>query len=111
MQVLAENITLESGSNGISINAYNGGLVGIGQFNGGDISIGTAAVARNIIIGNNTNATTLYQRFGTGGLIKSQNTQISLLDADYTFLISDLLTRIIYIARVCKSDVNLTNSC
>ena len=46
-------ITLNSGSYGIAINA-SGGLIGIGNFSGGNIYVGTSSVARDIIVGNNT---------------------------------------------------------
>jgi len=61
-------IVLSSGAQGIAINA-NGGLIGIGQWSGGNISIGTAAVARIINIGNTTGTTSLIMSSGTGGLI------------------------------------------
>lgn len=92
------NITLESGSSGISVNAYNGGAIGLGHFNGGDMFIGTAAAQRTIKIGNSTGATTLFERFGTGGFIKHQSAPTALADSDATLTSAQLLTRLVTIA-------------
>lgn len=60
-------VVLSAGSQGIAINAASG-LIGIGHWSGGDISVGTAAVARTITIGNSTGATTLALTTGSGGV-------------------------------------------
>ena len=51
-------VNISSGTQGLAINS-NGGLIGIGHWNGCDMNIGTAAVARSIILGNNTSTTSL----------------------------------------------------
>lgn len=60
-------IVLSSGTQGIAINS-NGGLIGIGHWSGGDIQIGTAAVARSLTIGNITSTTSVAINSGTGGI-------------------------------------------
>lgn len=61
-------IVLSSGSQGIAVNA-NGGLIGIGHWSGGDIYVGTAAVARGMYFGNTTGATSLTFNCGSGGIV------------------------------------------
>jgi hypothetical protein len=61
-------INLSAGSQGIAINATGSGFVGIGHWSGGEIQIGTAAVARDITIGNVTGATSLTLNSGTGAI-------------------------------------------
>jgi len=60
-------ITISSGTQGIAINS-NGGLIGLGIWNGGNIQIGTATVARTITLGNTTSTTSVSINTGTGGL-------------------------------------------
>lgn len=91
------SLILEAGAAGIAINSYNGGAIGIGHFNGGDIFLGTAAVARTITIGNGTDSTRLFERFGTGGLIQHQDAPTVLADSNATLTITQLLTRILNI--------------
>lgn len=59
-------IFISSGAQGISMNSA-GGLIGIGNGSGGNIQLGTAAVARTITLGNNTGVTALNLTSGTGG--------------------------------------------
>lgn len=59
-------IFISSGAQGISVNSA-GGLIGIGNGSGGNIQLGTAAVARAISVGNNTGATSIGITSGTGG--------------------------------------------
>jgi hypothetical protein len=87
-------ITISSGSFGIGING-NGGTIGIGHFSGGELLYGTAAVARNITIGNITGATRTIQRTGTGGFYRSQLNPTSLTDADQTLTLSQLESEIL----------------
>jgi hypothetical protein len=89
-------ITLSAGSQGIAINATGTGLVGLGIWSGGDILVGTSAIARNVIIGNNTGSTMLVHRWGTNGHIINQTTGTLLADTDATFTISQLLLCIFY---------------
>jgi hypothetical protein len=65
-------ITISSGTQGIGINS-NGGLIGIGHSNGGNIDIGTAAVARTITLGNTTGVTAVAINSGTGGITIGNN--------------------------------------
>lgn len=60
-------IFISSGAQGISVNSA-GGLIGIGNGSGGNIQLGTAAVARTISVGNNTGATTVNLTSGSGGV-------------------------------------------
>lgn len=88
-------ITLSSGSQGIGINSGTG-LIGIGHVSAGNMDIGTSATARTMRIGNSTGATRMFNRFGTGGLIKSQAAPTSLSDANATLTIAQLLSPSIF---------------
>lgn len=101
------SINLESGAAGISVNAYNGGVIGIGHFSGGDIYFGTAQVSRNIFIGNHVNNTALFTRFGTGGKIEHQGTSTSLSDADASLTSTEILSRIITITPTVNRTLTL----
>lgn len=103
-------LTFESGSSGIAINAYNGGAIGIGHFNGGDMFIGSAAAARTITFGNNTGATRIFERWGTGGLIKHQDTHTSLSDADASLTTAQLITQILTIGPTTDRTLTLPNA-
>src|SRR6185436_17289294 len=95
-----------SGSMGISING-NGGAIGIGHFSAGDIFFGSAAVARTMTMGNSTGATRVFNRFGTGGLIRHQSADVSLSDADATLTISDMLLGIFSITPTVNRTLTL----
>ena len=99
-------IVLTSGAQGIFLTS-NGGPIGIGAWSGGDIFLGTAAVARNVIIGNNTGASTLFNRFGTGGLIRHQEPDVALADADATLTIGQVLAAIFTIAPTATRTLTL----
>lgn len=60
-------LVLSGGSGNVAINAYNGGVIALGTWNGGDMYLGTAAIARNIYLGNSTGSTLLQLLTGTGG--------------------------------------------
>lgn len=66
-------VVLSSGTQGIIISS-NGGLIAIGTFSGGDIQIGTAAIARTITIGNSTSTTSLVLNSGSGGITIGNDT-------------------------------------
>nr|QBK86419.1 MAG: uncharacterized protein LCMAC102_02140 [Marseillevirus LCMAC102] len=87
-------VTISSGSQGIAINSGTG-LIGIGHWSAGNIDIGTSATARVITVCNSTGASKLFERFGTGGLIKSQPAPTSISNADATLTIAQLLTQIL----------------
>jgi hypothetical protein len=61
-------VNIASGSQGIAINSGTG-LIGIGHWSGGDIQLGTSAIARTITIGNATGATSVPIVGGTGGVL------------------------------------------
>ena len=86
-------IILSSGSFGIGINS-NGGALGIGHFSGGDLYIGTAAVARPIFLGNTTAGVNLYQRFGNA-FVSTQPAPYSIPDANTTLTAANLLSIIL----------------
>ena len=66
-------ITISSGIQGIAVNS-NGGLIGIGHWSGGNVEIGTAAVARTLTLGNVTSTTSVVLNSGTGGITIGNNT-------------------------------------
>lgn len=84
-------INISAGSQGIAINSTSA-VVGINHWSGGDLLLGTSAIARTISIGSSTGATKLMARFGTGGLIKSQPSPVSLSDSSQTVTIANVLT-------------------
>ena len=86
-------IIINSGATGIDINASNG-PVSIGRLSGGDVSIGTAEFARDIVIGNNAIGTNIYQR-NNGAVLKSQLLPSILLDSDQTLTPSNLFSQIL----------------
>jgi len=59
-------VILSSGAQGIILTS-NGGPIALGSWSGGDIYVGTAAVARTVTMGNATGSTTLNLSSGTGG--------------------------------------------
>jgi len=63
------------GSGGLIMNTAggSGGAIGIGNFTGGDIFFGNAAVARSITIGNATSSTSIVIDSGTGGISIGNN--------------------------------------
>jgi len=89
------NIGHANGTTAVNVSSGTGGITIGNNENGGEIQIGRAATAKTISIGNNTGASRLFQRFGTGGLIKNQATPTALADADATVTISNLLTHIL----------------
>jgi hypothetical protein len=92
----SSSINFVSGSAGVLINTASGsgGAIGIGNFNGGDMFIGNAAVARTITFGNSTGATRIFARWGTGGLVTHQSTAVNITGST-TATTSDLLAGII----------------
>ncbi|QGR53715.1 hypothetical protein [Moumouvirus maliensis] len=99
-------ITLSSGIYGIAINA-NGGVIGIGHFSGGNIYLGTASIARDIIIGNTTNGTNLFLRNGNAHVI-SQRNEVALSDTPVINLtIPNILSRILYGSPTSNTTLNL----
>lgn len=66
-------IIISSGTQGIYLSSNNGPLA-LGSFSGGDVYLGTAAVARTIAIGNDTNTTSVTINSGTGGITIGNNT-------------------------------------
>ena len=65
-------VTINGGPFGVAINS-GGNLIGVGHWNGGEIQIGTAAVARTVTIGNVTGTTALNLNSGTGGIAIGNN--------------------------------------
>jgi fibronectin-binding autotransporter adhesin len=65
-------ITISSGTQGIAVNS-NGGLIGVGNWSGGNIEIGTAAVARSLTVGNTTSTTSVAVNAGSGGITIGNN--------------------------------------
>ena len=61
-------MVLSSGAQGVILTS-NGGPIALGSWSGGDIYIGTAAVARTISIGNTTTTTSVNIQSGTGGIV------------------------------------------
>ncbi|ARF11601.1 hypothetical protein Klosneuvirus_2_37 [Klosneuvirus KNV1] len=59
-------VVLSSGAQGVILTS-NGGPIALGSWSGGDIYVGTAAVARTVTVGNATGSTTLNLSSGTGG--------------------------------------------
>lgn len=88
-------IVLSSGAQGIAINS-NGGALGIGHFSGGDMFIGTAGVARAILLGNNTAGTYQIHRWDYTK-IEHQGFEFALGDADALLTIGQLFTQILTI--------------
>jgi len=88
-------IIMAAGPFGININAYNGGTVGVGNFNGGDIYFSTAAAARNIFFGTDSAATVFYQRFGKGQL-GYQPAPTDLATASSPLTMAELSTRLLF---------------
>jgi len=99
-------IQISSGSQGIIISS-NGGLIGIGHFSGGDIQIGTAAVARVITRGNTTGNTQVIDRWGTGGRIIHQGAPTVLADASTTLTITQVLNGLFQIATTLGATLTL----
>jgi hypothetical protein len=61
-------VVMASGTQGFYINS-NGGALAFGSWSGGDVYLGTAAVARTINIGNTTTTTAVNVNSGTGGIV------------------------------------------
>ena len=99
-------INISAGSQGIAINSTSA-LVGINHWSGGDLLLGTSAIARTITIGSSTTTTKLITRFGTGGLIKSQPSPVSLSDASQTVTIANLLTGLLTMTPTTNRTVTL----
>lgn len=75
----ASSVIFTGGSGGVIMNTSGGsGPIGIGNWTGGDLFIGNAAVARTLTIGNNTGATTITLTSGTGGTALSSTGQQSI---------------------------------
>lgn len=87
-------IVLSAGSQGIAINSTSG-VVGIGHWSGSDVYVGTAAVARNVVVGNTVAGTRIFVRYGAAGLIEHQEAPNELGDVDATLTTSQLLQRVL----------------
>lgn len=99
-------IFISSGAQGISVNSA-GGLIGIGNGSGGDIQLGTAAVARTIRFGNNTGGTRIFEKWGTGGYISYQPSPVALADAAATVTIANLLVGLLTISPTVDRNITL----
>lgn len=88
-------IIISSGSFGIGINS-NGGALGIGHFSGGDIYFATAAVARNIFMGNVATNTNLYNRYGTAKITTQPNEFAIPVSAIVNLTVANLLAGILH---------------
>lgn len=95
-----------SGAQGIFFSS-NGGPIGVGAWSGGDVFIGTAGVARNIVVGNNIGSSALINRYGAGGYIRHQEPIIALADADAVLLISQILAALFTITPTATRTLTL----
>jgi len=88
-------IILSAGSFGMALNVAPAGVIGIGNFSGGDIYFSTAGAARNIFFGTDAAAIVRYQRFGKG-LLESNPTPIDLSSAASPLTMAYLSSRILF---------------
>ena len=102
-------ITLTAGVGNLNLNAYGGGLIGIGDFNPSQILIGTnTSGSNNITLGNTASTTSLFNRWSASGIsIQSQTTPVNLGSTSTTATITDLQTRILMITPT-GSDLTVT---
>ena len=104
----AGGIGVVAGAAGLSMNAYGGGIIGIGHFNGGEIQLGTAAVGRPIVVGNDTTTTSVALRTGPSGVsLISQPAPTDLGITSTTATIAQLLTRVLFITPTVAETVTL----
>ncbi|ARF11605.1 hypothetical protein Klosneuvirus_2_41 [Klosneuvirus KNV1] len=76
-------MVLTSGAQGIILTS-NGGPLALGSWSGGDLYLGTAAVARSISVGNSTGSTTITANSGTGGTTISSTGIVNLSSTNTT---------------------------
>lgn len=71
------------------------------------INIGTGASTRTITVGNNTGATRIFEKWGTGGYISYQPAPIALADAAATVTIANLLVGLLTISPTVDRNITL----
>lgn len=88
------NIGNTTSTTALNLHAGTGGITIGNDSSTGEIQLGNTPNAKVIKIGNSTGASRLFNRFGTGGLIKHQEADVSLSDTDATLTIADILKSI-----------------
>lgn len=86
------NITSTSS---VIINSGTGGINIGGNNSTGEINIGNTAIAKTLVIGNNTSGTRTFNRYGSGGNYITQPAHTSLSDSNNAISLGALLTGIL----------------